>query len=41
MIVFSERDGAKNKDHRIYFRRGPDRLFHFAESDVLVTKAYL
>ena len=39
VIVFSERDGAKNKDHRIYFRRGPDRLFHFAESDVLVTKA--
>ena len=39
MIVFRERDGSKDRDHRIYFLRGPDRLFHFAESDVLVTRA--
>ena len=39
VIVFSQRNGANNEDRRVYFRRGLDRLFHFAESSVLVTKA--
>ncbi len=39
VIVFSKTNGANNVDRRVYFRRGPDRLFHCAESKVLVTKA--
>ena len=39
-IVFRRRNGANDEDQRMVFRRGPDRLFHFAESKILCTKAY-
>lgn len=40
-IVFRERKGEKNYDRRVSFLRGPDRLFHFAESTTICSKAYI
>ena len=40
VIDFLERDGGKDLNHSVFFSRGPDRLFHFLKSNVIVRKAW-
>ena len=40
VIVFRKRNGPNNEDRSVCFRRGADRLFHFAETTMHISKPW-